>query len=512
MTTQISMLERPAPAGELVLRPYQAWSVDELARAKRDGNLWTILCSPTGSGKTEIAIHLVDRARKRGMRVAFVCDRRTLVTQTSQRFAKYGIPHGVAMAEKTFGRSMPIQICSVQTIQKRGYWPALDLLVIDEAHTQHKGVLKFAKNWGGPVIGLTATPLTEGLGQWYSKVVNAVTTDRLLQDGYLAPLKIYAATEIDMTGAKKGNDGEWMRSEVRTRGRPIIGDIVSTYERMTHQHFGGPVKTLLFSADIAHGEELCRAFQSAGHDFRQSTYRDGTDETEAMVEGFRRGEFKGLVSVEKFVKGFDVPDVLCMVGARPYSSSLASVIQQMGRGMRTADGKEFCLYLDHSGNVAGWYDDVMEFWANGVDHLDATEKRKPKRREGEDRPDVVCDCGFVLQAGMQSCPSCGAARRRRRTRTEVVPGRMEEWAGAQPAEWMKDEPWVWSQLSRLALERTNGDSDAAQGKAAGYYKGLYGRWPQWGRPLDPCEGPVDDEVRKRVKYNLRRYAKSRRAA
>ena len=505
------MLDRPVEAGVLQLRPYQAWSVDELARAKRDGHLWTILCAPTGSGKTECAIHLVQRAASRGMRIAFVCDRRTLVTQTSQRFAAYGIPHGVAMAEKTFGRSMSIQICSVQTIQKRGYWPALDLLVIDEAHTQHKGVLEFAKNWGGPVIGLTATPLTEGLGQWYTHVVNAVTTDRLLQDGYLAPLKMYAATEIDMTGAKK-TAGEWQKEEVRKRGRPIIGDIVSTWERMTRQHFGGPVKTLLFSADIAHGEELCRAFQAAGHDFRQSTYRDGTDETEVMVEGFRRGDFTGLASVEKFVKGFDVPDVLCMIGARPYSSSLASVIQQMGRGMRTATGKDFCLYLDHAGNVAGWYDDVMEFWANGVERLDTAEKRKPKRREGEDRPDVACNCGFVLQPGMQSCPSCGAARRRRRTRAEVVPGRMEEWTPAQPTEWMKNEPWVWSQVSRLALEHKGGDMEAARKRAAGYYKGLYERWPQWGRPLKPCDGPVDERVSKRVKYNLIRYAKSRRAA
>ena len=512
MTTQISMLDSPVSTGELVLYPFQAWAVDELARGKVAGHARQILCSPTGSGKTEIAIHLVDRARKRGMRVAFVCDRRVLVQQTSERFAKYGISHGVAMADDSFGRSMPIQICSVQTIEKRGYWPALDLLVIDEAHTQHKGVLKFAKNWGGPVIGLTATPLTEGLGQWYSHVVNAVTTDQLLADGYLAPLKIYAATEIDMRGAKKGNDGEWLRSEVRTRGHKIVGDIVSTYERMTRQHFGGPVKTLMFSADIAHGEDLCRAFQAAGHDFRQSTYRDSEDNTEVLVEAFRRGDFTGLVSVERFVKGFDVPDVLCMIGARPYSSSLASVIQQMGRGMRTAEGKDKCLYLDHSGNVAGWYDDVVDFWAHGVDRLDVAEKRKPKRREGEDRPDVVCDCGFVLQAGMQSCPACGAARRKRRTRTEVVPGRMEEWAPAQPTEWMKDEPWVWSQLSRLALEHKGGDMEAARKSAAGYYKGLYGRWPGWGRVLDPCQESVDERVSKRVKYNLIRYAKSRRAA
>ena len=494
MSSQIPMLYLPVPAGELVLRPYQAWSVDELARAKRDGHLWTILCAPTGSGKTEIAIHLIERARKRGMRVAFVCDRRTLVKQTSDRFFQYGIPHGVAMAKKTFGRSMPIQICSVQTIQKRGYWPALDLLVIDEAHTQHKGVLKFAKSWGGPVIGLTATPLTEGLGQWYSKVINAVTTDRLLADGYLAPLKIYAATEIDMAGAKKGNDGEWLRSEVRTRGRPIVGDIVSTYERMTRQHFGGPVKTLLFSADIAHGEELCRAFQAAGHDFRQSSYRDGTDETEAMVEAFRRSEFTGLVSVEKFVKGFDVPDVLCMIGARPYSSSLASVIQQMGRGMRTAEGKDFCLYLDHAGNVAGWYDDVCDIWENGVERLPDPAVPKKSRKEGRERQEVVClGCRYVLPPKAGSCPYCGKPRSRARTSSTTVPGRMEEWAPSQSAEWMKDESWVWSQVSRLALERTNGDLKAAQGKAAGYYKGCTSRFPKWGRPLKPCDGPVDEE-------------------
>ena len=55
----------------------------------------------------------------------------------------------------------------------------------------------------------------------------------------------------------------------------------------------------------------------AGYDFRQSSYRDSQDSTTEMVEGFRAGEFTGLVSVEKFVKGFDVPHVQCMVGARP---------------------------------------------------------------------------------------------------------------------------------------------------------------------------------------------------
>ena len=55
-----------------------------------------------------------------------------------------------------------------------------------------------------------------------------------------------------------------------------------------------PAKTLLFSADTAHGADLCQGFQAAGFDFRQSTYRDSNEVTTAMVEGFRRGDFTGF--------------------------------------------------------------------------------------------------------------------------------------------------------------------------------------------------------------------------
>ena len=52
-------------------------------------------------------------------------------------------------------------------------------------------------------IGLTATPIVNGLRETWEAVVNATTTDALVADGYLAPIEIYAATEIDMKGAAK---------------------------------------------------------------------------------------------------------------------------------------------------------------------------------------------------------------------------------------------------------------------------------------------------------------------
>ena len=113
-------------------------------------------------------------------------------------------------------------MASAQTIEKRDYWNSLDLLIIDEAHVQRKAILEFAKAWAGPVIGLTATPLTPGLGDHYTHVVNATTTDSLLSDGWLSPLRIFPATPMDMTGAKK-TAGEWTGSEVRNRGRASSG-------------------------------------------------------------------------------------------------------------------------------------------------------------------------------------------------------------------------------------------------------------------------------------------------
>ena len=61
------------------------------------------------------------------------------------------------------------------------------------------------------------------------------------------------------------------------------------------------------------------------------------------------------MSCEALAKGFDVPDVLCLIGARPYRKSLAAHIQQIGRVMRPSPGKEFALVLDFAGNVHGFY-------------------------------------------------------------------------------------------------------------------------------------------------------------
>ena len=295
---------------ELVLRPYQVKSVEALRDGLRLGHRCQILCAPTGSGKTVIGAHLLAEVQRKGTRAAFVVDRVSLCAQTSAVLWQYGIEHGVAQGQNTFGRQAPIQVCSAQTIEKRGFMPGVDLVIVDEAHTMRKFLVEFIQGVGKPVIGLTATPFAKGLGQVYSNVVNVTTTNELIEQGYLAPLAVYAAKEIDMAGAKVVA-GEWTDREVETRSKAIIGDIVAEWVDKTTKHFGGPVKTIAFSATVDHGEEICRQFQAAGFNFQQISYKDSNDERRArLIEEFRKPDSSivGLVSCEALAKGFDCFD------------------------------------------------------------------------------------------------------------------------------------------------------------------------------------------------------------
>ena len=108
-----------------------------------------------------------------------------------------------------------------------------------------------------------------------------------------------------------------------------------------------------FGVHYCHPTPLCTAFQAIGADARQSTFRDSEEETTQLVEDFSANKFDVLVSVCKFIKGFDDPTVMCVVDVRKNRTSLSEVIQKMGRAMRYAPGKEYALYLDHVRNMEG---------------------------------------------------------------------------------------------------------------------------------------------------------------
>lgn len=489
------------------LWPHQEEAVEELRDGLRRKIRTQLLCVPTGGGKTVIAAFLTKAAQEKERRVVFLVDRVALAGQTSATFWEFGIQHGVAQGSATFGRNEPIQICSAQTLEKRGSFPACDLLIVDEAHTLRQFTTDFIQNTNTPVIGLTATPFSKGLGSIYQKVINVTTTDELIEQGYLAPLKAYCAREIDMSGAKT-TAGEWRGSEVEDRGRAIIGDIASEWIAKTNQHFGGPVKTIVFSATVAHGEEICREFQQLGYNFQQISYRDrDDDERKQKIEEFRAGEIQGLVSCEALAKGFDVQDILCLICARPYRKSFSSHIQMLGRAMRSSPGKDYALLLDHAGNYLGFYDRMIEFFANGCDSLDDGERDDKVREEPEEqqKKDMVCSCGMVVPPSADRCPGCGKDFTRS-SEVEIRPGEMVDMDGKPSKKdekpFLRDRKSVYQQLAYEALTRKKGDIDKAKSFAKAQYKNFYGCWPPF--TFEPASG-IDPELKSAVTANIIRY-------
>lgn len=503
------------------LRDYQLESVDALREGIRAGHRAQLLVAPTGAGKTVMAAHLLGEAERRRSQSAFIVDRVSLVDQTSATLDRYGIEHGVIQAGHwRYRATAPIQVCSAQTIERRGFGTGWKLVLIDEAHCIRQNLANWMKRHNNiTVIGLTATPFAPGLAELYTNTVNVTTTNRLIADGHLVPLKVFAAKAIDMEGAKVVA-GEWAEKEIETRGRAIIGDVVAEWISKSQQFFGGPAKTIVFSATVEHGDELCRQFQAAGFDFRQVSYKDGNDDSRrALIEEFRRpnSSIVGLVSCEALTKGFDVPDVRIGVACRPYRKSFSSHIQQLGRVMRTSPGKDFGLWLDHCGNFLRFYDDQQALFERGVDGLDDSElDKKPRQEPGEaEKNEMKCSaCGFVLPKGAPACPACGAERRRKQSLVEAIPGQMIEIGGTtakkQPA-YLADREAVWAQLAGMALDRKNGDLDAASKWARVQYKSLYNEWPK--HPLDVATAvPPSDQIRRKVMQGIIAWAKARDAS
>ncbi len=487
------------------LREYQQDILAKLREGFAAGHRAQILYAPTGAGKTEMAIALMHATSQKYNRAAMVLDRIVLCNQTSERLQKYSIDHGVMQSGHWRYRPYErIQVCSAQTLEKRGSFPGLNLLIIDECHAQRAQTVEFIKN--NPdvkVIGLTATPFTKGLGSVYSNVVCSATTESLVGLGNLVPLKVFIAKEIDMEGVKKVG-GEWSKDEAGERGMLITGDVVAEWAKKTHEVFGGPRKTIVFCANVAHGADLAQKFAEAGYNFVAISYKDSDEYKREAVQDFAKPDtaIHGLIACDILTKGFDVPDVMIGVSARPFTKSLSSHIQQMGRVMRPNDGKEFALWLDHSGNYLRFREEWEQVYADGVDRLQ-DDKEKPKKEKSEKEKELAkCPaCGLLWPGNSDTCPSCGHMRQRR---SEVIalPGELQA-LGEGGANRETKQLW-YSMLKHMQMER---------GYSAGWlshkYKEKFGVWP---RGMSEYATAPSMEVIRWEKSRRIAWAKSKRSA
>lgn len=470
------------------LRDFQTRAHESLREGAREKHQKQLIMAPTGSGKTILALNVIKNALDKGKRAMFLCDRKTLITQTSEVARSVGLGHhGIIQASNPMmDLSRKFQIASCQTLMRRGWPDDIDVLVVDEAHTQYKTWVDYVMSpeCKARVIGLSATPFSPGLGKIFSNLINAATMAELTDAGILVPFRIFSCRKPDMAGAETSG-GEWTDRAAEERELVIVGDVITEWTKLARD-----LKTIVFGATIKHCEEMGRQFREHGVSAAVFCADTPDDERGRILDEFASGSVRVLISVEALAKGFDVKDVGCICDCRPLRKSLSTAIQMWGRGLRSSPetGKSECLLLDFSGNIIRFADDFSEVFYKGLDKLDSGEKLDKEVRKDEEKDARSCPkCGFSPMG--KRCIACGYEPVPK-AMIEQLPGEMREVVlnGKKLA---PDQIHLYAQCATYA--RMHSSPDKQKGRAAHLFRDITGQWPP--RSYSPETAPYVEPTR-----------------
>lgn len=495
-------------------RPFQDTAHQALRQGVKDGHRRQVLMAPTGGGKTYLGLRIAHEALVRGKKAVFVCDRTTLINQTSNTADSYDLAaHGIIQAQHwRRNNEMPFQIASAQTLARSNghLWPDADVIIIDEAHTLHKTWVDHIQTARGVVVALSATPFSPGMGKIFSNLVNATTMHELTQSGVLVPMRVFSCTSTNMEGAETAN-GEWTQEAAEQRGMAIIGDVVSEWIKLSSER-----KTIVFGATIRHCEELCQQFINAG--VMAAVFTSDTDavQRDLLLKEYRKSDssLRVLISVEALAKGFDVPDVGCVVDCRPLRKALSTAIQMWGRGLRSSPdtGKVDCHLLDHSGNILRFLEDYTDIFFNGLDALDMGEKLDKKIRDDKDKKDPKGCPVCQYKPFAKRCMSCGFEIKTEAL-VEHVPGEMREVMLGKKK--LADDRYnLWEQVCTYAKVHGQNKTDGQRyGRAFNLYKQMAGTEPPRTWRLDSTRNvEITLNVLNKIRSLNMAYAKAREKA
>ena len=479
-------------------------AVNALRHSLRCGHLRPILAAPCSMGKTMIAAHIMLSAAQKGKRSMFFCDRLKLLQQTIQTFEKLSCDFSVLQADDPrYDPSKLIQIASIQTATKRNL--DFDLAIVDECHTQYKGLINIMQRWNKIVfIGLSATPYSVGLGAEgkYDDLVCTITPRQLIDKGWLTETDYYIGRSVNTdrvkTRAIPTGGSDYDPEELGNKmleDDTLAGDIVENYRKHSNNLTR---RAIAFAPNIAYSKSLVERFNKAGI---PSAHIDGytpDEERQVLYEDFKKGRFMVLSCSRLLGVGFDDPGVEVLIDCFK-TRSQTIFCQRAGRISRIAEGKEKASYLDHAGNVLehGFAEDIVPF------SLDDGEKKFAERNQVKKEE---------VELKIHECPQCSAA----------YTGRKCDCGYELPrsAQILKDDGTELKKVNRAATKQEKQaflsgllkhgmDKGYKQGWSAYAYKTKYGVFPRGLEKVASSE--ISAEVKGYIHHLNIKKAKQREA-
>ena len=241
------------------------------------------------------------------------------------------------------------------------------LIVIDEAH--HALAETYAEVMNAypkaKKLGLTATPYRlngKGFTDLFDTLLCSWSMEKFIAKGRLSLYDYYSikpdsADQLLIDSLqKRGADGDYQQKELNE-----VMDVKPSLERLclTIKEYVPGKKGIVYAISIQHAEHIAEFYRENGIKAVAISSKTPLAERQELIGRFKSSSLSSslnstsddievLVSVDLFSEGFDCPDVEFIQLARP-TLSLAKYMQMVGRGLRVAEGKEYCVILDNVG-------------------------------------------------------------------------------------------------------------------------------------------------------------------
>jgi len=334
-------------------RPAQQMALDALEDMRKNGYNKGLVVLATGLGKTYLAAFFAASFQ----RILFIAHREELLLQAKEAFQSlypdhltglYNGQHQVTDADMTFA--------SIQTFAARYHLQQFapndfDLIIIDEFHhavaPSYQEVLQYFKPsfW----LGITATPERLDNQDVYAlcdgNVAASIHFIEAIKNEWLSPIVYYGVFDPtnyeDIAWQGKRYDREQL---IQTQLHKNYATAVFDAWQKRKQ-----TRTIAFCSSIKQAEYLSAYFKKQGVHSLALTGQTPPSIRQNARLALNDGNLDIIFTVDLFNEGVDIPKVDTLLFVRP-TESLAVFTQQLGRGLRLAEGKEHCVVIDLIGN------------------------------------------------------------------------------------------------------------------------------------------------------------------
>lgn len=401
------------------LRPYQQSAIDSLFDYLFNQKGHPLIVAPVGAGKSLLIAETIKKAHSIAprTRIVVLTHVKELLVQIADEIrgqypeCDFGF-YCASLNEKKLYND--VTLASIQSIYNKidSFNRPPEIVIIDEAHlishndqTQYRKFIDavLAKNPNAKICGYTGTPfradtgrLEEGNGALFDGIAYQIGIKWMIDQGYLCrPVTPKVDTKLSTDGVKTRN-GDYIAGQLEKA--VDIDEVTKACVREMIEQAYARKKWLIFAAGIQHCEHIRDALRLVGVSAEMVIGDMPQDERDSIIKRYKNDEFTALVNVAVLTTGFNVPEIDMLAFMRPTRSPVL-YIQCIGRGLRTAKGKEDCLVLDFGGVI----DEL-----GPIDALDIRKTGyKPKEEVGGEAIMKRCPaCGTECAAAQRYCYSC----------------------------------------------------------------------------------------------------------